>query len=73
MRAILAGLLISVILSGPLAAQDQKVEAIEDVISSQIDAFLRDDFATAFTFASPNIQRLFGTPGPGWMRSAARQ
>lgn len=35
--------------------------AIEGVIQSQIEAFLADDFATAFTFASPNIKRLFGT------------
>ena len=35
---------------------------IEDTIRSQIDAFLSDDFATAFTFASPNIQGIFGTP-----------
>lgn len=33
---------------------------IEGTIQSQIDAFLMDDFATAFTFASPNIQGLFG-------------
>lgn len=33
---------------------------IEDTISSQIEAFKADDFATAFTFASPNIQMLFG-------------
>jgi len=36
--------------------------AIQGVISSQVEAFLADDFATAFTFASPNIKRLFGTP-----------
>lgn len=34
---------------------------IEGTIQSQIDAFLADDFATAFTFASPNIQGLFGS------------
>ena len=34
---------------------------IEATISAQIDAFLDDDFARAFTFASPNIQSLFGT------------
>lgn len=34
---------------------------IEAVIGSQIDAFEADDFATAFTFASPTIQRLFGS------------
>lgn len=33
---------------------------IENTIQSQIDAFLIDDFATAFTFASPNIKSLFG-------------
>ena len=33
---------------------------IEATIGAQIDAFKVDDFATAFTFASPNIQGLFG-------------
>lgn len=35
---------------------------IRETIQSQIDAFLIDDFAQAFTFASPNIKSLFGTP-----------
>jgi hypothetical protein len=35
---------------------------IEATIQSQIDAFLVDDFTTAFTFASPNIKMLFGSP-----------
>ena len=35
---------------------------IEGTIRDQIDAFLADDVATAFTFAAPGIQRLFGTP-----------
>jgi hypothetical protein len=35
---------------------------IQKTIQSQLDAFLADDFATAFTFASPNIKGLFGTP-----------
>ncbi len=34
---------------------------IEATISAQFDAFLDDDFARAFTYASPNIQSLFGT------------
>ena len=33
---------------------------IEATIDAQIDAFLKDDFAEAFTYASPNIQGLFG-------------
>ena len=35
--------------------------AIESVIGAQIEAFRKDDFATAFTFASPNIRSMFGT------------
>ncbi len=35
---------------------------IQDTIRQQIEAFRADDFAKAFTFASPNIHELFGTP-----------
>lgn len=34
---------------------------IEATIGAQIDAFLKDDFAEAFTYASPNIQGMFGS------------
>lgn len=34
--------------------------AVQKVISDQIAAFQADDFDTAFTFASPNIKRIFG-------------
>lgn len=47
--------------AGQIAAQDLTDPEIEGVIQSQIDAFLIDDFETAFTFASPNIKRFFGT------------
>lgn len=40
-----------------VAAEDQ----IQSVIQGQIDAFEIDDFDTAFTFASPSIQQLFGS------------
>lgn len=43
----------------PAHAQEQ---SIEDVISSQIDAFVSHDTSRAFSFASPNIQTLFGSP-----------
>ena len=33
---------------------------IEGTIGAQIEAFQVDDFATAFTYASPNIQGMFG-------------
>ena len=45
----------------PAAGQEARNSAIEGVIQSQIEAFLEDDFATAFTFASPNIKRIFGS------------
>ncbi len=67
MRRLAAACLLSIALALPVglpfalpaAAQEAP---IEETIRNQIDAFLKDDFATAFTFASPNIQALFGSP-----------
>lgn len=36
--------------------------AIRDVITRQMEAFQHDDAATAYSFASPSIQRQMGTP-----------
>jgi hypothetical protein len=41
------------------SAQAQGVD-IRSTIGSQIEAFQADDFETAFEFASPDLQRLFG-------------
>jgi hypothetical protein len=46
-------------LAAPAAAQEVP---IQDTIRAQIQAFQADDFALAFTFASPNIHALFGSP-----------
>ena len=35
---------------------------IETTIQNQFEAFLLDDFPKAFTFASPNIKGMFGSP-----------
>lgn len=43
----------------PAAAQEAP---IQNTINQQIQAFEVDDFALAFTFASPNIKALFGSP-----------
>ena len=50
--------------SGSLFAADvlPSEPAIEGTIQSQIEAFRADDFAGAFTYASPNIQTLFRDP-----------
>ncbi len=46
----------------PALADQHRNPTIEGVISDQLQAFRADDFATAFTFASPTIKNLFGTP-----------
>lgn len=58
MRLGLYAMLTAVTLAMPLAAQDAP---IRQTIQSQLDAFQTDDFARAFTFASPNIKGIFGT------------
>lgn len=59
MRRILLILFLSFGLAPIAAAQNAEIEAN---IAAQIQAFKADDFDTAFTFASPNIQRLFHNP-----------
>lgn len=54
--ALLVGLFIS-----PHSIAIAQSTNIEETISAQIEAFQRDDVDKAFTFASPTIQRLFGT------------
>jgi hypothetical protein len=58
MRNVLSGLLLGVFLALPVLAQE---DPIQNTIQSQLDAFVKDDFATAFTFASPMIKGMFGT------------
>lgn len=60
MTRILMAVVLALGLAGPAAAEDR--DAVTGVIQSQIEAFLADDFATAFTFASPGIKRMFGSP-----------
>ena len=54
--------LIGVLWFGSSTAQEAlpREPGIEATITAQIDAFLKDDFAEAFTYASPNIQSIFG-------------
>ena len=50
---------VFVLLTLPAFAQEAP---IQDTIRAQIQAFQADDFAKAFTYASPTIHRMFGTP-----------
>jgi hypothetical protein len=41
---------------------DEDRDAIQQVVSRQLDAFQRDDEAEAFSYAAPSIQAQFKTP-----------
>ena len=59
MPAFIRRIALAFLLSWPLSAQ---ADPIQNVITDQVSAFLADDFDTAFSFASPSIKRLFGSP-----------
>jgi Domain of unknown function (DUF4864) len=61
MRARIFAVCLS-LMSAPVFADEPRNPAIEGTIQNQLDAFVADDFATAFTFASPTIKSMFGTP-----------
>jgi len=59
MRVFILSCVLALGLSGPAPAQEADIRA---VIDGQIAAFQADDFDRAFTYASPGIRGLFGTP-----------
>ena len=70
MTARLLALLLLALAALPAVAQDTAKDpglsegdraAIRDVIGRQVEAFRRDDGDGAFGFASPSIQRMFGS------------
>ena len=58
LRAIVALLAAGIGLLAPALAADEIVAA-QDVIRSQEQAFSRDDAAAAYSFAAPQIRRIF--------------
>lgn len=58
MRRGIYAVLTALCLALPVAAQEKPIQS---TIQNQIDAFQADDFARAFSYASPNIKGLFGT------------
>ncbi len=60
-RFVIFGVLLLGLAHGPARAQSPDAD-IQAVISRQIEAFKVDDFVTAFSFASPQIKELFGSP-----------
>ncbi len=70
MRSALLAFAIAVLIL-PMTAFEQSAQAqtdlppnpeIESTIQRQIDAFLADDLGAAFSYASPGIKGMFGTP-----------
>lgn len=61
-RIFLSALTALALASLPLAATESRGPAIKEVIQGQIEAFLAEDLATAFSFASPGIKGMFRTP-----------
>ena len=57
-------LFAALLLALPATAQsvEQPSPPIRQTIQGQIDAMAAGDFTAAFTFASPNIKTMFGTP-----------
>lgn len=62
MRTLFTALSLGMATSIAVAGVSHAQSSPETVIQSQLDAFKIDDFEQAFTFASPFIQRMFGTP-----------
>ena len=58
MRAVLVLIALLVALTSPARAADDAAEA-KSIIAAQVEAFSRDDAATAYSFASPLIHELF--------------
>ncbi len=59
MRGFILSCVLALGLAGPAPAQEAEIRA---VIDRQIAAFRAEDVERAFTYASPGIRRLFGTP-----------
>ena len=59
MRALLALCVVCSLVSAAAAFSDTDRAAVQSTIEQQLDAFLRDDGATAYSFAAPGIRAMF--------------
>ena len=65
LRELLRGAMIMVVVlmcGTNLTNAGERETAIQAAISTQLDAFRRNDSAAAWAIAAPNIQQRFGTP-----------
>ncbi|MGB7318926.1 MAG: DUF4864 domain-containing protein [Planktotalea sp.] len=60
--SMLLAVVATLLASGVAVADDAAKPAITNTIQSQLSALQKDDFEQAFTYASPMIKRMFGSP-----------
>ena len=61
MRRVFFGIIIFMSMVSASVSQPDDRAAIRNIIQQQIEAFQNNDVETAFSFASPNLQRGFGS------------
>lgn len=61
MKQLIFAVAFAGLVAGASHAQMTENPEITGTIQGQLDAFQADDFATAFTFASPTIKGVFGS------------
>lgn len=59
MRIAVPALLATLLLAAPAAAGEAEVKSAQSSIEAQINAFLKGDNAAAYSYAAPNIKRIF--------------
>jgi hypothetical protein len=60
-RILLAFALIIAAFAVPAFADDARTQAAQSSIESQLKAFIADDNATAYSYAAPNVKKIFPT------------
>ena len=61
-RALFAFVFFPLLLAPSAFAGDAEIKAAQSTIDSQLKAFMADDGAAAYSYAAPNIHRMFPTP-----------
>ena len=60
-RALFALAMVPMLVASMAFAGDAEIKAAQTVIDSQLKAFIANDGATAYSFAAPNVKRIFPT------------
>lgn len=60
-RILIAFALVFIAFAAPALADDAGTQAAQSSIEAQLKAFIADDNATAYSYAAPNVKRVFPT------------